>query len=169
MRHFCGFTLGVLRRCARPRVRCVRAWGRGRGPAGGSAGTASGGCYQGDRFFVDVTSRWGKYSGCVGFLFWYKFLESHPWGNRRAVDLEKHSVAVSRADVLVGNGIRYASTFGCDRSGQVYGLCRRPFRVSQNPVHRCACHVRGRRHVSRRASFCPTAPRSFRPHRSPSS
>jgi hypothetical protein len=37
-----------------------------------------------------------------------------PWDDGHAVGIEEDSVFVRGADVLVGNGIRRASTFECD-------------------------------------------------------
>jgi hypothetical protein len=57
------------------------------------------------------------------------------WGNRRALDIEKDSVAVSIADILVSNIIRCAPTFECYRVGKVHRLYRCPFSFPQNYNH----------------------------------
>ena len=57
------------------------------------------------------------------------------WGSRRGLDIEKDSVAVSIADILVSNIIRCASAFERYRVGKVHRLSRRPVSFSQNHNH----------------------------------
>jgi len=52
------------------------------------------------------------------------------WGSGCAFDLKADSVPVGLADILVGNSIRYASTFECGRVGKMHGLHRCPFSIS---------------------------------------
>lgn len=91
------------------------------------------------------------------------------WSACRAVDTEKHSVAVSSADVLVRTCLCCAPPFECDRVGKVWSLCCCPFRFPRSHLHTTPGDVCCCIHLSGRAGFSQTAARSVRTLRSPAS
>jgi hypothetical protein len=85
------------------------------------------------------------------------------WGSRCALDIEKHSVAVSFAGILVSNGIRGAPTFERYRVGNVQRLYRRPFSFPRNPNHLAKGAVGFCIYLSARADLGQATPDSIRP------
>jgi hypothetical protein len=80
-----------------------------------------------------------------------------------AVDVEKPGRSVLSADILVGHSVRCASTFKRNRIGKVFGLCRRPFCVAQDPLRTAAYNVCCHIHFSAAGGFRQTTPDRLRP------
>jgi hypothetical protein len=73
------------------------------------------------------------------------------------------------ADLLVGNGIRCASTFERYRVGDMHSLHRGPFSFPQNHDNLATGDVRLCLHFSAGASFCQATPDSLCSVRPPTS
>jgi len=73
------------------------------------------------------------------------------------------------ADILVSNSVHNASTFECDRGGQVHGLRCGPFSFPPCDMQSVARDVRRCSHLSGTTSFRQATRRGVRAQRSPAS